>query len=120
MASAVAPVAITIQEIESASAQDTELSQIRHAIQSGNLDSVPAPHRTIRNQLTNFGFVILRGTRIVPPQSLRDDILSLAHEGHQGIVKTKERLRSEVWWPGVDAEFSKQNGSVSHVTAVKL
>ena len=31
--------------------------------------------------------------------SLRKRVLELAHEGHQGIVKTKDRLRSKVWWP---------------------
>ena len=108
VASAAAPVAITIQEIERASAQDTELSQIHSAIQSGNLDDIPAPFKMVRNELTNIGFVILRGPRIVPPQSLCDDIISLAHEGHQGIVKTKERLRSKVWWPGVDAEAERK------------
>ena len=30
------------------------------------------------------------------------DIIDLAHGGHQGIVKTKERLRTKVWWPGMD------------------
>ena len=36
------------------------------------------------------------------PAVLRADVLELAHEGHQGIVKTKQRLRSKVWWPGMD------------------
>ena len=30
--------------------------------------------------------------------------MELAHEGHQGIVKTKVRLRSKVWWPGLDKD----------------
>ena len=42
------------------------------------------------------------------PQKLRRRVLDLAHEGHQGIVKTKERLRSKVWWPGVDKEAEKK------------
>ena len=30
--------------------------------------------------------------------------LSLAHEGHQGLVKTKRLLREKVWFPGIDAQ----------------
>jgi len=41
------------------------------------------------------GRVVLLGTRIVIP-------LMLAHEGHQGIVKTKARLRTKVWFPLMD------------------
>jgi len=33
--------------------------------------------------------------------------LELSHEGHQGIVKTKCRLRSKVWWPKMDADAEK-------------
>ena len=36
------------------------------------------------------------------PSKLRTRILKLAHEGHQGIVKTKMRLREKVWWPDMD------------------
>ena len=44
----------------------------------------------------------MRGTRIVIPKSLRGEVLRLAHEGHQGIVKMKNRLRAKVWWPKMD------------------
>jgi hypothetical protein len=30
--------------------------------------------------------------------------LSLAHEGHQGLVKTKRLVREKVWFPGIDAQ----------------
>ena len=46
--------------------------------------------------------IILRGTRIVIPVSLEQRVLQLAHEGHQGIVKTKTLLRSKVWFPNID------------------
>ena len=42
---------------------------------------------------------------------MRDDVLLLAHEGHQGIVKTKNCLRAKVWWPNMDATAEKLCGS---------
>lgn len=48
--------------------------------------------------------LILRGTRIVIPSALRQRTLALAHEGHQGIVKTKQLLREKIWFPKIDHE----------------
>lgn len=41
---------------------------------------------------------------MVVPQSLRSEVLRLAHEGHQGVVKMKNRLRTKVWWPKMDRD----------------
>ena len=54
--------------------------------------------------MTTIGFIVLRGTRIVIPSELREHVLKLAHEGHPGIVMMKKRLRSKVWWPGIDKD----------------
>ena len=32
--------------------------------------------------------------------------MKLAHEGHIGIVKCKDRLRGKVWWPNIDQDVS--------------
>ena len=40
------------------------------------------------------------------PKQLRTQVLTLAHEGHPGIVPMKQRLRTKVWWPGIDKEVS--------------
>ena len=98
------PNALTAQQVEQASRIDPELCNIRKCLESGQLDSLPKPFLGVRHELTYVGCVVNRGTRIVPPASLRDRILELAHEGHQGIVKTKERLRTKVWWPGIDRQ----------------
>ena len=36
------------------------------------------------------------------PESLRQKAIQIAHEGHQGLVKTKQLLREKVWYPGID------------------
>ena len=51
---------------------------------------------------TDAGTVIMRDTKLVMPSSLQQQTLDLAHEGHQGITKTKALLRSKVWFPNID------------------
>lgn len=47
--------------------------------------------------------MILRGeNRVVVPVSLCSTLVKLAHETHQGLVRTKQRLREWYWWPKMD------------------
>ena len=91
-----APAALKIKEIERVSAEDPELQAVRRCLVEDRWNSAPKQYLPVRNELTFIGHVILRGTRIVMPQALRKRVVSLAHEGHQGVVKTKERLRTKV------------------------
>ena len=65
-------------------------------------------HR-LRNELvvTNKENTVLRGSRIVLPQPLRSRAIEIAHEGHQGLGKTKMLLREKIWFPSID-ELTKQ------------
>ena len=56
----------------------------------------------MREELCAIGKVVLRGTRIVIPQSRRQQVLGITQEGHVGIVATK--LGTKVWWPGIDKD----------------
>jgi hypothetical protein len=51
--------------------------------------------------------LLLRGDRIVIPQSLQNRCIELAHEGHQGITKTKSLIRSKVWFPNMDNQVEQ-------------
>lgn len=62
----------------------------------------------MRDELTYTGQVVLRGTGIVDSGKLRKRVLELAHEEHQGIAKTKERLRTKVWWPSIDKNAERK------------
>ena len=96
------------REVEKASAEDEELSAIRKCIDGGSWDQlVYKQYIPCSDELCTIGQLILRGTRIVIPKKLPQSILSLAQEGHLGIVGTKHKLRSRVWWPGMEKDGEK-------------
>ena len=102
------PMATTAREVERVSEKDPELCSVRYYIQSGDWSKCKMPHYlSVKNELCTMGKLVMRGTRIVIPQSLRSEVLRLAHEGHQGIVKMKTHLRTKVWWPKIDSDAEK-------------
>ena len=59
--------------------------------------------KSVRDELTvHSDNILLRNNRIVLPKSLWQRAVNIAHEGHQGVAKTKAFLRSKVWFPGMD------------------
>ena len=103
-----APIAMSIKEIERESAVDVELAQLRKHIQTGEWDNAPSHYKVVRQELSTLGKLVVRGTRLLIPSKLRKAVLDLGHEGHQGVVKTKQRLRSKVWWPGIDRQVEEK------------
>jgi len=102
------PKAMTTREVERASADDDELQEVRECIDTGKWDSCTQKlYAAINGELCTIGKLVLRGSRIVIPRKLRPRVLSLAHEGHLGIVGTKQNLRSRVWWPGLEKDAEK-------------
>ena len=102
------PTALTTKEIEQASVTDEELSNLRKSIRFNRWHELKnKQYVLVKEELCLIGKLVLRGTRILIPQDLRDKVLHIAHEGHPGIVSMKRRLRSKVWWPGIDKEVEK-------------
>ena len=102
------PGAMTTREVEEASHDDPELISLRECLESGMWDKCPyKEYVAINQELCKIGYIVLRGTRIIVPKKLRARTLELAHEGHLGIVGTKQTLRSKVWWPKMYQEVEK-------------
>jgi hypothetical protein len=67
------------------------------------LEKVKSSYNRVFEELcVNDEGVVLRGHRIVLPESLRMRALKIAHEGHQGVSKTKALVRTKIWFPGID------------------
>ncbi|CAB3989654.1 Transposon Tf2-9 poly [Paramuricea clavata] len=105
------PKSLTLDEIRIATLNDPELQRVTSAVKEdrwNKTDSCLSPYRNQHEQLTvSECGVILRNSQIVIPKSFRSRVLSIAHEGHQGIVKTKMLVRSKVWWPGIDKQVQQ-------------
>ena len=113
------PKAMTLLEIQEATKTDQTLQYLAGIIRSNEWQSINSTLQTpghdisipelkafsnVKDELTanEHDNIILRGSRIVFPASLRLKAIQIAHEGHQGLVKTKKLLREKVWFPGID------------------
>jgi hypothetical protein len=99
------PAALKREDIEQASAKDNVLKLIRQAIGTGEWSSLSgSAYFTVRNELWTQGDIVMRNDRIVIPTEMQKTVLALAHEGHQGMTRTKARLRLKTWWPTMNSE----------------
>ncbi|KAK3092635.1 hypothetical protein FSP39_005203 [Pinctada imbricata] len=104
------PKAMTLSEISVATKQDRVLQNAMNCLVTGNWSSVDStsetyPYLRVKEQLSiatvQEGSILLFDTRIVVPKQFQQRVVNLAHEGHQGLVKTKQLLREKVWFPGL-------------------
>ena len=77
------PVVLTTGEIERESELDPELQSVRYYIENGDWTNCKLMEYTcIKNELCTIGKLVMRGDRIVIPNTLRKRVLEAAHEGH--------------------------------------
>jgi len=93
-------------------AEDYTYQQVVLALRHGkDVQSLPPHHpaHLYKNVWGRLGLldnsdrtlVILDGTRIVVPESMRRDVLKLLHLPHQGVVKTRKAAQQLYFWPGM-------------------
>ena len=97
------PMALSREEISEATRKDATLQEVTRLISTGQRDNLKI-FATIRRELTSVdGNLVLRGCCIVVPDALQKQVVELAHEGHQGLVKTCGLLGSKLWFPRMDS-----------------
>lgn len=104
------PKAMTLQEVETATEKDPILQAVKTAVKTDQWYNPPenvsvadlSRYMQVKDELTVTNTVILKNNRIVIPAELQEKVINIAHEGHQGLVKTKSMLREKVWFPFMD------------------
>lgn len=71
---------------------------VKSCVKSGNWSQSEAAisHLHIKDELCIYRELLLRVIRIVIPDILRDRVLKITRDGHQGIAETKTTLLSKV------------------------
>jgi len=64
-------------------------------------------YKRYHNYLSNENGVVLLGSRPIIPYVLRNRCIEKAHESHFGMNITKEELKKNVWWPGMDRDVEE-------------
>lgn len=87
--------------IEEESERDILLTRIEEALRTDHWSELPKEIKSIKDEFSCYGKLIMRGDRIVIPTTLQSQIVKTAHIGHQGATSMKCLLRSRVWFPGM-------------------
>ena len=98
---------MTIQEIADSTSKDAELPSVITAVKTNKweksyVSSTLDTFSRLKYELTvvpvNQGEILLHDKRIVIPKNLQMRVIDIAHEGHQGIVRTKQLLREKIYF----------------------
>jgi hypothetical protein len=97
--------------LERATREDENFQTLRTIIFNGwpaskqDLPIAIHPYWDTRDQLSTYNGVVYKGERIVIPSSLREEMLKILHTSHTGMVKTKQRARDMIYWPGLNRQI---------------
>ena len=101
----------SLHRIRLATQADDNLVILKHIIQQGSPKTVKEVPQEIQKYWTfhkEFMIedgLILKGTPIVIPDKMREDILKQIHEGHLGFNKCQLRAKETVYWPGLNDQL---------------
>ena len=104
------PAAVKKADMEEYTKKDQQLQALITYIERGSIDKKDINVKSYKDmftELTTVNGLVMRAERIVVPEGLRGTMVKIAHEGHQGIVRTKQLLRAHVWFPGMDAKVEE-------------
>ena len=102
---------LRLQELRKHAEQDEEYQLLRTFILDGfpkQRKQLPESCRrywNVHQQLSLDDDLIVYGCRLLIPTTMRHQVLTNLHEAHQGALRTKQRARLTIYWPGLDNDI---------------
>nr|XP_040573884.1 uncharacterized protein K02A2.6-like [Lepeophtheirus salmonis] len=108
-----------LRQIEDCTRKDPILAEVINYVNKGwpkyitDVENLLRPYYRYREDIYIWKGLIMYKERIIIPVELRREILDKLHDGHLGIVKTKMRAKSSVFWPGIGSQIEQLIDSCS-------
>ncbi|KAI5720612.1 hypothetical protein M8J77_009432 [Diaphorina citri] len=93
--------------------KDSEIDKLKQYVVNGWPDKCSllekdiVPYWCVKEELSMYNGMLMKGHCMVIPRSLRKEILNKIHEGHQGITKCRRRASDSVYWPGLSDQIQQ-------------
>ena len=86
--------------------KDENLKKLKEITETGWPEKKKIPknleiYYSVRNDITEQGGLLYKDSRLIVPESLRDEFMVLAHQSHGGIGACLRRMRETIYWPGM-------------------
>ena len=100
-----------IEELRNKTKDDHVLRTLSETIVTGWPDTIkelPTSIRSywsFRDELSVEDGILLKGTRVIIPESMQSFILDRLHYGHLGIEKTRPRAKDSVYWININRDI---------------
>lgn len=95
----------TLSRLQAATASDATAQDVISRLQSSM--PIEGELKSFTQELSVVNGVLLKGTKVVVPASMRTEMLRRVHQGHLGLGKCKSRARKLMYWPGMSTDIAQ-------------
>ena len=93
--------------------KDEELQSLKHYISTGwpaKRSQIPVslhPYWNFRDELTVESGILMKNSKVLIPESLKQKYLKQIHQGHQGIEACRSRAREFIFWVNINSDLKE-------------
>ena len=101
------------EEVLQETNKDKELQSLKHYISTGwpaKRSQIPVslqPYWNFRDELTIESGILMKNSKVLIPETLKQKYLKQIHQGHQGIEACRSRAREFVFWVNINNDLKE-------------